>query len=451
MRYKRLIAALVLISMLCGMLSACKKYEKYDTSTGDAFYVGYAEEELSYGELDSYYMAGYKNGARPEGILDAQKVKAAFIGNGKRGVLIIAVDCIGLDSKTVSDIRERLSSFSKKNGISSVNVISTHTHAGVDTLGLWGEVGINGKNDAFIAQIIEKAGSAAENAFAAREKGEMRFSATETKGLQSDSRMPRTFDSNLYQLRFSPDDEEGNGVRIVSFAAHAESLRGDNMMISADFPGELARLVYEESGDELIFLPGAIGGLIMTPLFDGENLVNNMRVTAEKLSEYVLNPAEERILTPKIAFARAEFETELQNTLFIYYKFLGILGNDVERGINGKYRIRSELTLIRFGDVTLSLLPGEIFPELLYGTGKEEDGRGLLEIAEGFGSEFNIFIGLANDELGYIIPKSVFELDSDAPYVNAKNNHYEETNSVGPSCFGDLSEAYKEAVKRLTE
>ena len=48
---------------------------------------------------------------------------------------------------------------------------------------------------------------------------------------------------------------------------YAESLRGDNTRLSRDYPGVLCDLVTERSGDRALFLPGPVGGLVMTREF----------------------------------------------------------------------------------------------------------------------------------------------------------------------------------------
>ncbi len=440
----------LLLSLLIVLLSLSSCGTDTDSDTAPtAFSIGFSSRALTYDALDSYYIAGYHNGNHPTEILDPQQLKAVWIGNGARAVLLLSVDCIGLDSGTVADIRHALSDFRRESGCDAIHVISTHTHAGVDTLGLWGPVGINGKNEDFIARIVATADAVAREAYAARQKGELLYSATPTRGLQRDSRDPQVYDASLYQLRFVPYDETSGGVRIVSFAAHAEALRGDNRAISADLAGALAEQVRTVCGDELIFLPGAIGGLIMTPELVKEDAVANLRLTAERLAAYVLHPTDECVLPPTMALATTEFETDLENTLFLYYKFLGILGNDIRRTPQGTYRLRSEVSLLQLGDITLVLLPGEVFPELISGTDKPEDGEGFASLAARYGVQTLIPIGLANDELGYILPQSDFILDPDAPYVLAADGHYEETNSVGPNCAADLRRALEQTLNEL--
>ena len=57
-------------------------------------------------------------------------------------------------------------------------------------------------------------------------------------------------------------------------------------------------------------------------------------------------------------------------------------------------------------------------------------------------------IGLANDEIGYIVPPSDFLVNPEMPYLekitdHTGENHYEETNSVGPLCAEIIAETWE--------
>ncbi len=396
------------------------------------------------------YIAGYHTGWEITGVLDAQQARALWLSDGTASMLLISVDCVALGNDTVQAIRERLSDFCRRTGCGSVNVVATHTHAGVDTLGLWGPVGIDGKNSAFMENVIDGAVAAAQAAYADRCEGTLSYSATETAGLQEDSRSPHVFDHHLYQLHFAPADDAHNGIRLVSFAAHAEALRGDNTLVSRDFPGAVCDIITEKTGEDVLFLPGAIGGLIMTPelkqgAFDARE---NLRLTGEAIASCALSAEEGRRLPPALNCSQVRWETPLDNTIFLYYKFLGILQNDVRQTLTGTYYLQTELTVLGLGDLALALLPGEIFPELVSGTGKPADPEGLKQIAGRYGMEELLVVGLANDEIGYIVPPSDFVLDEALPYFrDAEGDHYEETNSLGPACAEDLADAFEKACK----
>lgn len=445
---KRIAILLVaMLLLLCGCVSAQPQEPAWQAG------FGCVTLKLPENTQEPLYIAGYHTGWEITGVLDEQQARALWLSDGNASMLLISVDCVALGSETVQTIREELSSFCRRTGCDSVNVVATHTHAGVDTLGLWGPVGFDGKNSAFMEILIDGAVAAAEAAYADRCEGTLSYSATETACLQEDSRDPQVYDNHLYQLFFTPADDEHNGIRLLSFAAHAEALRGDNTLVSRDYPGLVCDMISERTGEDVLFLPGAIGGLIMTPeLTQGEfDARENLLLTAEVIASCALSAEEGRQLLPDLQYAQMQWETPLDNTIFRYYKFLGILQNDVRQSLAGTYYLQTELTLVRLGDLTLALLPGEIFPELVSGTGDPADPEGLQQIAARYGMEELMVIGLANDEIGYIVPPSDFSLDEELPYFQeAEGDHYEETNSLGPACAENLAQAFEKACKAVS-
>ena len=67
--------------------------------------------------------------------------------------------------------------------------------------------------------------------------------------------------------------------------------------------------------------------------------------------------------------------------------------------------------------------------------------------AELMETEHAWIVGLANDELGYIIPAYDFEVHPTVPYLDeAEGDHYEETNSLGPQTEPLLDEAIRQLM-----
>lgn len=446
----RCFLTLLLVGAL--LLSGCASTDD-DEPIERYFTMGFSAVSLPVPEdtEEPLYIAGYRNGYETTGVLDEQQARAVWLSDGETATVLIAVDCVALGSDTVGEIRCRLANFCRETDCVCVNVVATHTHAGVDTLGLWGPMGLDGKNSAFMETVISGAVQAAAEAYANRCTGTLAYSMIPTEGLQEDSRNPQIYDTNLYQLRFTPDDPANNGIRLVSFAAHAEAMRSRNPLISRDYPGVMCDYIQGKTGEDVLYVPGAIGGLIMTPVLTDTPLFDaaeNSRVTGERLANYALAETEWQVLEPHLQTSRIGFEVQMDNTLFMYYKFLGILQNPVRRTMDGRYLLSSELMLLRIGNVTLALLPGEVFPELVFGTEEEEDPVGLAEIAASHGVENLVVVGLANDELGYVVPPSDFVLDEKLPFVReAEGDHYEETNSVGIHGASVLAKAFEKALK----
>ena len=149
-------------------------------------------------------------------------------------------------------------------------------------------------------------------------------------------------------------------------------------------------------------------------------------------------------MKPKIGCIRQEAFFKAENTVLLLAARLGILDAEAYRAQGSGFALKSEISLIEIDSLRLLLLPCEIFPELVYGGYLNSE-----QSATGMGAEINppplseiigenaVIIGLANDELGYVIPPNDFFLHPKTPYFeNARDvhgrKHYEETNSLGP-------------------
>jgi hypothetical protein len=119
--------------------------------------------------------------------------------------------------------------------------------------------------------------------------------------------------------------------------------------------------------------------------------------------------------------------------------------------------VQSEVAYLRLGDLHVACIPGEIYPELVYGKFQEPVDRGadfpdapLEPTIAGLmpGPKWMLF-GLANDEVGYIIPKR--QWDKAPPYAYGREQpQYGEINSCGPDVAPVLMEALKRRVAEMT-
>lgn len=445
---RKLLLFLIVFSLL---FTACGGAPAVFSSEGERWTMGFASMEIIPPD-EPLNIAGYNQGVKITGVLDYQRASAVWMDTGGDGVLLIGVDCVGLSIGTITEIRKRIDLDAR------VFVYSTHTHAGIDTLGLWGGIGMDGKNEVFQNRLIEAAAAAAQKAYENRTPGKLYYGKVPTENMYRDSRDPQVYDENMYILRFAP--ESGSGLRIVNYAAHAESLRGDNTRVSRDFPGVMADIIKKETGDDMMFIPGAIGGLIMTRvLCEGEfDAEENLRLTGEALAEYALSDYPEAEVSPCLIAAAAKVDIPLDNTVFMLYRFLGILDNPAKPG-DGEtgYTLTTEAALLTLGEVTFALIPGEIFPELVYGgyfpENIEENPTPLAETARRYGVENLLIAGLAGDEIGYIVPPNNFLLHEIAPYITTLEddargeNHYEETNSAGYRTAHRIAEAFESLLQ----
>ena len=227
----------------------------------------------------------------------------------------------------------------------------------------------------------------------------------------------------------------------------------------------------------MLYMPSAIGGLIMTRQINknapGSSVFDEqyaLETTGERMLTYALEITDERVVEPVLEIARTEFEIPMHNTVYLYYRFLGILGNETRESTDSGtgYNLVTELSVLKLGDIHIAMIPGEIFPELVTGEYMDETSARpaanptaenpvpLLDIAAEYGIENLLILGLANDEIGYIIPPNDFIVHPETPYLtNAGDidgeNHYEETNSVGIDAAGCISDAFRALLGAMYE
>ncbi len=438
----------------------------------DRFIAGFGNAPMLPEDIDTakYYIAGYRENNPARGVIDPQYVSALWLddGSGRGGVLFLAFDAVGILNKDVCRIREYLADFTAATGCRNIVVMSTHDHAGIDTMGLWGPLPRTGKNKKFMALLFECAKTAACAAYADRREGKLYHGSIRVPDLQEDIRTPVVYSDTLTRLRFVPED----GTRetwFLNFAAHCESLQGCNSLVSADYPCYLRERIRRQTGAETVYAVGAVGGMI-SMLVPDENLLRrehrlleSTRNIGTRLADYAIAIDNDIPVSPVINFARQEFFVNVENPLLTAAGMVGII--EVDRyAVPGRDMpiIKTELTYMEIGDLPLLFLPCELFPELAYGgalsaaesaTGQGPEVNPPL-LTETAGAENLVIFGLSNDEIGYVIPPNDFFLNDERPYLDKGidvhgRRHYEETNSAGPGTAAAVSEALRQVMRAV--
>ena len=196
------------------------------------------------------------------------------------------------------------------------------------------------------------------------------------------------------------------------------------------------------------------------------NAEKNLETTGRMLAGALLRVSDDKSLTAELDIARTELAVPLDNTAFLLARMLGILNTRAvpDSGATG-YALESELSVLRLGNMYLALIPGELFPELVTGrylsastaaAPERENPEPLVAIMtrHGLSADSLLICGLANDELGYIVPPNDFLLHPDTPYFanacdSAGRRHYEETNSVGPETANVIAAGFEHCLSQL--
>ncbi|MBR4857581.1 MAG: hypothetical protein IKU08_00190 [Clostridia bacterium] len=440
--------------------------------SGEKWTVGFAKEVLTPDNVEegTYYIAGYNTNNPAQSVLDDMYAKAVYLddNSGRGGVVICAIDCVGISRKDINDIRRLVIESGKIPNLKSINICATHTHSAIDTQGLWGKNFLSdGKDEEFMNSLKEKTAKAIIDAYAARKDGSLYFGTAESEGLLIDTRNPDDYDATLTRIRFDPSDGSDDTF-IVNFACHAECLGARTTVVSADFPAYMEKEIVEQTGGaNVVFINGAIGGLITCEKLD--DVLRNFELGLEYVKEFgkdvgevVMSINNETAIEPAINVKTEAIELKCDNTALTLVRFLCVLNNDVAKDEDNNIFIISEVSYMELGNkqIGIYMIPGELSPELESGNfltaeesanGTQADYKSLSEMSR---CKHNFVMGLCNDELGYIIPENDFYLHEWFPYFNttvdeAGRNHYEETNSLGPCAAGAILDAMDELTGSL--
>jgi hypothetical protein len=198
-------------------------------------------------------------------------------------------------------------------------------------------------------------------------------------------------------------DDKRPIATIVNFACHVEGIQAGAAELTADFPGYMCDRIEKDGGGQAIFLNGAVGGMV-----SGDNRARSheeAQKTGSGLAALVKDLLASAQPPATFAFTVQHKLVEIPMTNPRFKPLVESGRTELYRG-----RVRTEMTLIRLGEAQILTLPGELLPEVSFE---------ILEKMNGFP---RILAGLANDEIGYIIPADDF-----------RDDEYEETMSLGPA------------------
>ena len=414
------------------------------------------------------YLAGFDNDRRATGVHDELWARAVAMSDGQQKIAIVSVDLIGLFHDDVRKARELLEP--KVPGARLI-VASTHGHEGPDTMGLWGRGHFSsGVDRRYLERVRREVAETAAEAFTRLKPARLVLGETRTPGLVEDGRLPRVIDDTLVAIQAVGEDGSTLGT-VVDWSSHPEALGGKNTLVTSDYPHFLRTRVEERLGGTCVFLVGAIGGL-MTPLGlkltgpDGAAIPADTFALARAVGERAAEAALEALRTgmPSVSTAlehrTATVFVPLENRLFRLAMFLGVL----DRGVFSAGRpatslfgddLRTEAGYLRIGEAEALLVPAEIYPELVRGGIQDPQDPGAdfpgapreRPLFTLLSSRHRLVIGLANDEIGYVIPRS--QWDATRPFAYGRSEaQYGEVNSCGPSTAARLAEAYARLLGR---
>lgn len=421
------------------------------------------------------WLAGYGQNRRATGVHDPIYARAVVVRDGNQKVAIVVADVVGIFYPTTLEIRKRLPDFDY------VMVAATHSHEGPDTMGLWGPSPMkSGVDPAYMELLIQRCVEAVQIADTNARPTKASYGTAEDESLLRDSRQPIVYDGVLRTLRFTGSDGANVGL-IVQWNCHPEAMGPNNKQITADFLYATIAKLEEQYRCPVVAVSGAVGGLMAPPrkvitnsageeLYEGD--FEYCRLYGEAVARLGIQAidGDSTIELSPISVSTQVIALPMANPVYQLGAMMGLikrqaylwsgdhreLGEEVEiQKAKGKAAIASEVSYVRLGQLHLVGIPGELYPELVYGKFQEPvdpnvdfpDAPLEKSVVECLPGDPFLLVGLANDELGYIIPKR--QWDDVAPFAYGRSSkQYGEVNSIGPESAPIIMKALEECVTK---
>lgn len=439
---------------------------------------GFGESDITPALQDDrpVWLAGYGQGRAATGVHDPLSARCVALDDGQRKIALVSVDLIGLQYPQTKRIREKLA------GFDYVLIASTHNHEGPDVIGIWGRNAISrGVDDEYLSLVVDRVVESVRAAETQMTEVSAEFGTAEDENLLRDSRQPYVFDGVLRVIAFHASNGRKPAGLVVQWNCHPEALGSRNTLISADFPWATVAALKKQYDCPVVFFSGAVGGLMAPPggRFKndrGEPLESGQYEFAQFYGEAVANLAAKAIdgakpieVTPFVVSAKA-VAIPLENPVYGAARSIGILqregrrwtgdGEDLgepvgaQESAEGPIAVETEVAYLRLGELHVAAIPGELYPELVYGRFQEPADPGAdfpdapleLPVAKAMPGEKWMLLGLANDEVGYIIPKRQWDQAPPFAYGRPKSQ-YGEINSCGPEVAPILMQALANRVR----
>ncbi len=445
---------------------------EYHEEDGDSY-----NDNNNNGKFDAFWIAGMSNKKPAQGVHDDVWSRVMVIDDGNSRIALVSLDAIGYLHDDVVDIREMIP---KELNIDYTLIASTHTHESNDLVGIWGESilksGVNPDMMKYVkSQTIMAISAAVKNMRPANLIFAEDLSGKDARFIK-DTRKPIVKATGIHLMQVV-DSENGTTLgTIINWANHPETLWSKNLLISSDFPHYIREalekgvyngdeLIHKGLGGTTIYFSGAIGGLmaphpslsIPHPFKDtlySKPTFAKAKAIGDQIAILSLNALKNKgdtIYKSAISVRAKTIIVPLENTTFKIAAGIGLF----KRGLPEFFKTRTEVAAIKIGPALFLSIPGEIYPEIIYGGIEAPEGRDFdiqpfetPAIQEFIKDKYKFYLGLSNDEIGYIIPKS--EWDVDKPYLyNDKRDTYGEGNSLGSDTAPILYRELIEVINAL--
>lgn len=386
--------------------------------------IGYAQQAMTPSLDKPVYLAGFGNDRRAQTIHDDLYVRSLAIQTEHITLVLVALDLIGFFRPDVYEVIEKINRPDVQ-----IVIAATHTHHGPDTMGLWGpDQKTRGVDEVWMSATKQTIVDVIHASLFALKPASAKWTSVNIPGLVKNARNPQILDDELTLLQFLAADGRPLAT-LFNFPCHPEVLWEHNPHITSDYVHYLRDEAEKQTGAPCIFFSGALGGM-MTPDVKDHSFEEAEFMGRKLAVEGLASLSKVESQMSLISFEKRIIKAKLTNIL---YKLA--FGRKLLPDVRDKSGyITTEVNLIKIGGLWLATVPGELLPKL---------GLQLKAWMKEAGAQVAGVIGLANDELGYILPVKDFKYPWN-PFRPGK--HYEETNSIGKDIAPQVMDVLRDVI-----
>ncbi|MFQ5810954.1 MAG: neutral/alkaline non-lysosomal ceramidase N-terminal domain-containing protein, partial [Armatimonadota bacterium] len=337
-------------------------------------------------DMQPVWLAGLGGGNRPsEGVHDELHARALALRSGETSVGLVSLDLIGYLQHDARAVRTEIGSIPPEN----IVIAATHQHSGPDTIGLWGPSLLkSGRQPEYMQFLQGRTVEALKEAVQALQPATLRLGTADVPdGVSKNIRDPDILDRSVTTAHLSGVNAGEGIATLVNFACHPEVLWYESRLMTADFPGYLCDRLEEQLGGVGLFFNGALGGMVTADVAD------NSFGEAERIGCAIADTAlravdgAERVPAPSLSACYARVPIPPENELLKIAVGMGIIKTDLTDAGD----LSAEVHVMELGPARIATFPGEPFPAI------------GLSVKQAMPNERKFVLGLANDELGYMM------------------------------------------------
>jgi len=358
------------------------------------FRVGAAEIDIT--PDGTCYLDGYWNHRPSSGVRDRLKARAIVVDDGRTKAAIVVSDLIAYFYQWVEQAR------AKQDAVPPENVVfcTTHTHASPCLLGMFGPPG--SVDPRYVAWVGERMADAVTQASAALRPAEIALGRAsmpvvdgEIPGFARNWHNPGVVDPDVLVAHFAEHGTRAPIATILNFGNHPDVLGDQTTVISADSLAHVTADTESRYGGAVLAIQRALGGI--EPIPQGVNNPAEAESAMRSVADVVLSAVDTAFAdlewqgTPRVTVRRMDCRFPVTSPEVLKAHALGLMSVGPDGGAQ-----RNEMLLLEIGPAQFLTVPGEPHPEV------------VQKLVSMMPSRFPFVLSMAQDEIGYIVPRELF-------------------------------------------